>query len=202
MDLAEKYQLYIILDNHPGSMPPVDRNIQNVLLPLWRQISDRYKNRSEYVIYEIMNEPNGISNRDWGRVQGEVINAIRIIDPNKWIVVGGTNYNSIDDMVSLPRYTDNKLLYTFHFYDPMLFTHQGATWVTPSMESIKGIPFPYDRNRMPALPNELRGTWRETEFRNYPQEGTAAALIRQIDKAANFARQRNVPVFNGEIGAP
>ncbi|MCL2209512.1 MAG: glycoside hydrolase family 5 protein [Treponema sp.] len=205
VDLAEKFQLYIILDNHPGSVPLTGSNIRNVLLPIWRQVAEHYKNRSEYVIYEIMNEPNGISNNDWGRIQGDVINAIRRIDPNRWIVVGGSNYNSIDDMISLPRYTDKKLLYTFHFYDPSIFTHQETNFVAQYKHLtalIRGIPFPYDRNRMPEVPNELKGTYYEEAYKNYSREGTPEALIKQIDKAANFARQRNVPVFNGEIGVP
>jgi endoglucanase len=204
VDLAEKHQLYIILNNHKGNMPAVDRSIRNLLLPIWRQVAEHYKNRSEYVIYEIMNEPNGISNSDWGRIQGEVIQAIRRIDPDRWIVVGGTEFNQIHTMVTLPRYNDNKLLYTFHFYAPHIFTHQGATWTHPPLDSLAGamIPFPYDRNRMPTMPNELRRTYIEDAFRNYPREATAEALARQIDQAANFARQRNVPVFCGEFGAP
>jgi endoglucanase len=55
---------------------------------------------------------------------------------------------------------------------------------------------------MPDMPNELRRSNFEHAFRNYANDSTYAALNRQLDKAANFARQRNVPVFCGEFGAP
>jgi endoglucanase len=55
IDWAEKYQIYIILDNHPIN-PPTDSKITDLLIPVWRQITERYKNRSEYVIYEILND--------------------------------------------------------------------------------------------------------------------------------------------------
>jgi len=205
-DWAEKYQIYIILDNHTGDCPPTNTNIRNFLIPVWTQIAQHYKDRSQYVIYEIQNEPNHISSSNWGRIQGDVIDAIRKIDKQHWIVVTGADnddgYSSVSTLTALPRYTDNKLLYTFHFYLPMVFTHQGVSSIDPLYEHLAKIPFPYDRNRMPTTPNGLRGTWLEDHLRSkYPTEGTTAALIRKIDQAASFAKQRNVPVFCGEFGA-
>jgi len=205
VDWAEKYQIYIILDNAPADVTAkLDNSIRNFLVPVWTQMARHFKDRSQYVIYEILNEPNGLSPDNWGRIQGEVIDAIRSVDQQHWIVVTGTENvdgaSSVSTLSSLPRYTDNKLLYTFHFYLPYVFTHQGADWNDPSAESLAGVPFPYDRNRMPPTPNELRGTWLEDSLRNYPSEGTTAALTRKIDQAVAFMRQRNVPVFCGEFG--
>jgi endoglucanase len=197
VDWAEKYQIYIILVNMPEPPAPTNNNYRNFLIQVWTQMAEHYKNRSEYVIYEILNEPNGISTRDWGRMQGEAIDAIRRIDQNHWIVVSGTDYSSIETLSSLPRYSDNKLLYTFHFYEPYAFTFQGDPSGGSTIEKFAGLPFPYDRSRMPVMPAELRETGL---IRNYPNDATTAALTRKIDQAANFARQRNVPVFCGEFG--
>ena len=197
VDLAEKDKLYFILDCHFERQPEIDKSIKDFLLPVWSQIAEHFKNRSEYVIYEIFNEPQGISSNDWGEVQGEVINKIREIDQKHWIVVGGTDYNSIDALYSLPVYSDNKLLYTFHFYDPYIFTHQGVT----GLDNLAGVPFPHKMNRMPAIPDDLKGTWAEGYLRyNYIIKGTRLDLAKSLKKASDFGKQRNVPVFCGEFG--
>jgi len=125
VEWADKYQIYIILDYQPEGEPPVDNTVRNFLLPVWTQMAQHFKDRSEYVIYEIHNEPNHISASNWGRIQGDVIDAIRRIDQQHWIIVTGVDnedgYSSVSTLSSLPKYTDKKLLYTFHFYIPHLF---------------------------------------------------------------------------------
>ncbi|MDR0457042.1 MAG: glycoside hydrolase family 5 protein [Treponema sp.] len=199
---AEKYEIYIILDNH--SFDPsvnTDANIDRILLKVWVQIAERYKNRSKYVLYEILNEPHGISDQRWGEIQGEVIKAIRQTDPEHTIIVGGTDYNSIGKLAAIPEYADRNLIYTFHFYDPFMFTHQGATWGgPPSMGSLAGVPFPADSKRMPATPGDLRGTWVGRALNNYHNDAAPAKLYNALDKTVAFSRERNVPVFCGEFG--
>jgi len=201
VDWAEKYQLYIILDNHTGNMPPTDVNVRNFLIPAWTQMAQHYKDRSQYVVYEIQNEPNRITAANWGKIQGEVIDAIRKVDTQHWIIVTGVDYCSVSALASLPKYADNKLIYNFHFYAPHLFTHQGATWSDAGLEQVAGIPFPYDKNRMPAMPRQLKGTSVEKLYNNYPKDGTVAEVIKQIDIAADFSKKRNVPVLCTEFGA-
>ena len=202
VDWAEKHELYIIIDNH--SFDPVlhtPSDIDKILLPVWTQIARRYRNRSPYVIYEILNEPHGISDRRWGEVQGMAIYAIRGIDANRKIIVGGTDYNSIGKLSALPRYTDPHLIYTFHFYDPHIFTHQGAAWGEPSMAALAGVPFPYNSARMPEVPENLKGTWAQGALGNdYERASSSQTLYSTLDRVVAFSRERNVPVFCGEFG--
>jgi len=199
---AEKYGLYIIIDNH--SFHPVDRtadDIDKILLPVWAQIAQRYKDRSEYVVYEILNEPHGISDTRWGEIQGMAIDTIRRIDKKHAIVVGGTDYNSVGKLSALPKYSDSNLIYTFHYYDPFLFTHQGASWVgTPSFVLVSGVPFPYERRRMPRTPFSLMGTWIESSFIGYQTAASPKTMMEPLDKAVAFSKERNVPVYCGEYG--
>ncbi|MDR0320248.1 MAG: glycoside hydrolase family 5 protein [Treponema sp.] len=198
---AEKYEIYIIIDNH--SFDPVratSNDIDRVLIPVWEQIARRYRNRSDYVIYEILNEPHGIDDTLWGNIQGRTVEAIRRIDQKHFIIVGGTDYNSIRKLLALPVYADSKLIYTFHFYDPHVFTHQGATWGEPSMGNLSGVPFPYDPKRMPRVPANLIGTWLENAINGYRIAASPTALYNSLDRVVNFSRERNVPVFCGEFG--
>jgi len=201
VDWAEKHQLYIIIDNHSfDPVAPTDENIDGVLLKVWAQIAARYKNRGKYVVYEILNEPHGISDERWGEIQGAAIETIRKIDATHAIIVGGTDYNSINKLSSIPEYSDSNLIYTFHFYDPHLFTHQGASWGSPSLASLAGVPFPADGGRIPQTPNDLKGTWVEGALRNYKNDAAFSKLRGSLDKAVTFSKERNVPVFCGEFG--
>jgi endoglucanase len=201
VDWAEKYEIYIIIDNHSfDPVLPTGANIDRILIPVWEQTARLFKDRSEYVLYEILNEPHGIQDARWGEIQGMTIEAIRRIDQKHSIIVGGTDYNSIKKLASIPKYSDTNLIYTFHFYDPHVFTHQGATWGEPSMAPIKDVPFPYNKEKMPKVPANLIGTWLEGAMSHYSYDSTPSTLYASLNKAAAFSNERNAPVFCGEFG--
>ncbi|MFC6999494.1 cellulase family glycosylhydrolase [Rufibacter roseus] len=198
---AEDLDLHLILDNH--SFDPIVSTrpeVEQILEKVWAQMAQHYKDRSDRIYYEILNEPHGISDAQWNAIQGRIIEVIRKQDTKHYIIVGASNYNSYHNLAQLPVYHYPKLIYTFHFYDPFLFTHQGASWVEPSLVPLANMPFPYRVQDMPALPNSLRGTWMENAYNNYQQDGTVAKVKQLIDIAAHFKETRNVPVFCGEFG--
>ncbi|MCB0658688.1 MAG: cellulase family glycosylhydrolase [Saprospiraceae bacterium] len=198
---AADLKMYLILDNH--SFDPsvnTETSVGPVLQKVWAQMAEHYVSASDYILYEVLNEPHGISDEDWNAIQKQVIQTIRSKDTKHWIVVGGAGWNSYWNLDAIPDLGDDKLIYTFHFYDPFLFTHQGATWVDPSMAPLAGVPFPYDANKMPSLPASLQGSWVNNNYNSYPQDGTVAAVKELLDKAVAFHDQRQVPIFCGEFG--
>ncbi|PSR53548.1 hypothetical protein AHMF7605_08425 [Adhaeribacter arboris] len=198
---AEELNLHLILDNHtfdPIANTPPD--IEQILKKVWPQVAQHYRNRSNLLYYEVLNEPHGISATQWNAIQQKVINAIRAVDTQHTIIVGATNFNSYQSMAEMPVYPDTNLIYTFHFYDPFLFTHQGASWVEPSMEPLAQMPFPYQATNMPALPATLKNTWLESAYNQYSTDGTVAKVKEWIDVAANFKNTHGVKVFCGEFG--
>lgn len=198
---CEQLHIYLIIDNHSFD-PNINTTpeIETILTKVWSQTAMHYKDRSDYILYEILNEPHGISTATWGTIQARVINAIREKDTRHTIVVGGSGYNSYTELMNLPIYTDPDLLYTFHFYDPFMFTHQGASWAAPSMEPLSGVPFPYDAARMPSCPASLKGTWIESSLNNYQNDGTVSHVKQLIDNAIYFRNSRKVNIFCGEFG--
>ncbi|AKQ46720.1 hypothetical protein TH63_15580 [Rufibacter radiotolerans] len=198
---AEALDLHLILDNH--SFDPLDNtqpDIELILEKVWPQMARRYRDRSDKIYYEILNEPHGIADATWGAIQGRIIQAIRKEDTRHTLIVGPSNFNSYANLAQLPAYPDNKLIYTFHFYDPFLFTHQGASWVAPSMVPLANMPFPYRAPDMPGLPANFRGSWMESAYNNYAQDGTVAKVKQLLDIAAQFKQTRKVPLFCGEFG--
>jgi len=198
---AEELEIYLILDNH--SFDPsidTDPDIGDILIPIWRQLAAHYAEHSNYILYEILNEPHGISDALWNEIQQNVVDSIREVDEKHTIIVGPADWNTYNNLSAMPEYDDTNLIYTFHFYDPFVFTHQGATWTDPSMEGLAGVPFPYDPAEMPECPPELLGTWIEGALDNYENEGTADHVGDLIDIAVDFKNTRDVPLFCGEFG--
>ncbi len=201
VDLAEETGLRIILDNHTfDPIEPTPKDIESILLKVWPQMAAHFRGRSDLVLYEVLNEPHGIDPAKWGKIQGKVVEAIRKIDAVHAIVVGAANYNNIHDLARLPKYAEANLIYTFHFYDPMLFTHQGAAWTGPSLAELSGVPYPPEAGPIPQVPKSLKGTWWEERLSAYGKEGSPEQVKKTLDLATAFARERGVRIFCGELG--
>jgi endoglucanase len=194
---AEQLHLYLILDNHT-LFDKVSPDLGDNLIKVWVQMAQHYKGSSNFVIYEILNEPHGIAASVWGTIQGQVIDAIRTADKKHTIIVGGVDWNRYTELQNIPVYSDPNLIYTFHFYDPFMFTHQGASWT--SMTPLSGVPFPYNASKMPPCPDALKGTGVERSLNNYPNDGTVEHVKSLIDIAVSFKNTRNVRIFCGELG--
>ena len=200
-DWAEKHKIYLILDNHSfHSINATDPKIDKILIPVWKQLVKYFRKRSEYIIYEILNEPHGIDDNLWNKIQEKTIKAIRKIDKNHLIIAGGTNYNSIEKMTKLPVYKEKNIIYTFHFYDPHIFTHQGAMWNRPSLAPLAELPFPLGDNSLPEVHETFKGTWVEEALKYYSEDSKLEKLCETLDKAQNFGREKGVPVYCGEFG--
>ncbi len=196
---VEELGLYVIFDFHNSTTvdSQTTAGVEDILIPVWTQLAERYKDASELVIFELMNEPHGIDIPVWNGIIARVFDKVRSIDSKHYIVVGGADWNSFNGMKQLPEFKDDKVIYTFHFYDPHTFTHQGAGWC--HMERVVGIPFPYDADKMPALPENP--TEREIKcFENYPEQGTIEAVEKFFEQYAEFSIERNAPVYCGEFG--
>lgn len=202
IEWAKELDLSVIFDFHNntvvGSFTPED--IDETLIPIWTQLAGRYKNVYNKLFFEIYNEPHEIDLTIWGNALLKTIKTIREIDKEHYLIVGGGDWNSFESLTKLPDLQDDKILYTFHFYEPHLFTHQGADW--SGMKRITGIPFPYNKDKMPACPENP--TEREAEFftkeYNYELRGTEKAVADYFDKFVDFSIERNAPIYCGEFG--
>lgn len=199
IEWTKELELYIILDFHNATDADshTGEDVEKILNPVWTQIAERYKHATDYIIYELMNEPHGIEVPVWNAIIERVFKLVRSIDKNHYIVAGGADWNSFAAMKTLPDFQDDKVIYTFHFYDPHTFTHQGANWC--HMERVVNIPFPYDAARMPALPADATEHEKEC-FATYPEKGTIAAVEAYFDQYVTFSRERNAPIYCGEFG--
>jgi endoglucanase len=98
-------------------------------LALWRQISARFRDYPEALVFEILNEPNtNLTAQLWNVFLRDALAVIRQGNPDRWVVVGTAEWGGIGAMDRLELPDDDRLIFTFHYYEPFEFTHQGAEW--------------------------------------------------------------------------
>ena len=154
------------------------RKYSKKLFAIWEQVAPRFKDYSNKLIFEIMNEPTWKTTpEEWNEVQEEALAIIRKTNPTRKVMVCGIDYTGLVALDNLKIPNDNNLIATFHFYDPFEFTHQGAPW-SATMKDSRGTHW--------------YGTDDDKEF----------IMARFIAHAKNFQRRNNNIEMNlGEFGA-
>jgi len=196
--------LTTIIDLHhvefDGSIRGADTTAR--LVWLWQQIAERYKHTDpERVLFELRNEPHGMSAAAWRAQATLLIETVRRIAPNHTLIVGFHNWNGLDQMIQSDPFPDPNIIYTFHFYDPFIFTHQSATWAGSGLSDLRNVPFPANPAVPIAVPASARGTWVEGAITNYAREGTYERLYSRLAAAKDWSVVRKVPIFLGEFGS-
>lgn len=203
IDMAEAHGMYVILDQHSyyGSRTFPEGYGEALITAGFRQLASRYKDRSDKVVFELFNEPGGTYlKNNFYEIQQRLISEIRSFDKSHIIIVTslGCHYYELED---IPDYDDPRLIHTFHFYTPFMFTHQGANWDNNPLQGMSGVPFPYDSSRMPAMPSSFNGNQEYLDYyNNYPAQGTEKYLGELLLKIYSWAAQKGKLLFCGEFG--
>lgn len=113
--LAEKYDMYVIIDWHILSDGNPNKNVSSAKA-FFNTMSKKYAD-SDNVIYEICNEPNGgTSWTDIKKYAGKVIPVIRENDPDSVIIVGTPTWSQDVDKAAASSLKYKNVMYAFHFY--------------------------------------------------------------------------------------
>lgn len=95
----------------------------------WRGLARHYAALDpDRAFFEVLNEPELRDAYRWYGIEARLVGAIREAAPEHTVIVTGAHWSDDDDLVFLEPLRDANVIYAFHFYQPFLFTHQGATW--------------------------------------------------------------------------
>ncbi len=167
---------------------------------IWSEIAKRYKyTNPEKVFFELRNEPHDIAAEVWRRQANEIIKAVRSIAPKHTLIVGFHDWNSRKALIESQPFEDKNIIYTFHYYDPFIFTHQGATWAGEGLPELRGVTFPYSKEVQ--IPKTARGKWVEQQIKTYKEDSNPEKIFADLKAAKDWSVKNNVPIFLGEFGS-
>ncbi len=212
LEWCEKYGLNMILDLHRARGYSFDESetsggffkdtkLQDDFVDLWKVFARRYGKYANRLSFELLNE---VVDRDvaqiWNGIAERTIEAIRAFAPTIDILVGGVENNSISSLKLLAPPHDEHIVYNFHFYEPLIFTHQSAYW-------IKGMPTDFSivypnrvseivSNSKRYVPGLNTDQYESTENDQLDRNFFETAF----SEAVRIAEKRNVPLYCGEYG--
>ena len=141
IDWCREYKLNMILDLHKTFGYSFDDGeqesgffdneaYQDRFYRLWKCFTDRFAGNSDMLAFELLNEVTAKEyNETWTKIALKTISDIRKKSKDIKILIGGYYNNSVVSVPDLPEIDDENVIYNFHCYDPLNFTHQGAPWL-------------------------------------------------------------------------
>lgn len=175
--------------------------LQDRFVSLWEEMAKRYGKYDDRLSFELLNEIVDPDYADiWNSIANRAIKVIRQHAPTIKILVGGVRNNSVSSVKLLDLPYDENIVYTFHFYEPLIFTHQSAYWIKTM-----------DTDFHTVYPNEYARYISESEKHLYNDNGDIFNNItsEKIDKdffrkafleAIQIAKERDVALYCGEYG--
>lgn len=173
----------------------------------WRILAARLRRRPvERVFAELLNEPP-TTDDVWRRQAESLVARLRDALPDTTMIVGPAPYQRVEALASWIPLPDANVVYAFHYYDPMAFTHQGENWdPTSPFAQISGVPFPIRPHdpRIVELRDSLPGALSAaavTELeRTLSRPWTERTIGRAFAPLAAWSRLHSVPVVLNEFG--
>jgi endoglucanase len=117
------------------------------------------------VALELMNEPqygwDTATAQRWQRMLEILHREARAEAPDLLLVLSGARGGNSDGLMALDPtpFAGSRVLYTFHYYEPYLFTHEGVRSTVPSAwpwRFISGLPYPPESGRQEEAWRKIR----------------------------------------------
>jgi endoglucanase len=199
--------LAVSIDLHPDSdfksKLTTDDDFVEQFCEFWRALARHYSTLDpDFVFFEIINEPEIRDRYRWLGIQAKVAAAIREGAPQHTIIATGAKYSADDELLFLEPLPDRNVIYNFHFYDPHVFTHQGATWGVNFWHNEKaGLAYPSNPESAEKVAAQVPEEINRLYILQYGMgHWDSARIDMEIGKVTEWAKRRNVPVVCNEFG--
>lgn len=211
---CKKYGLHMLIDLHECfgySFDPLkkdmdrekffyDEALQARFLKLWETIATHFRDEADSVAFEALNEVVLLEVADaWNKVIRKWVKTVRKVAPDNYLVYGGVRYNNVMSVPLLEKQDDPKIVYNFHCYEPLIFTHQGAYWVDDMPADLRvNYPEPLEvyREKSKGISNALAGAIFSEEASSVGPEFFENIFLPAVKKA----EEDDVPLYCGEYG--
>jgi endoglucanase len=228
--LILSWDLSVLVDFHPSDIHPdylsekiatgPETQLFRGYLRLLARTSALLKGLpSSRVALEIMNEPPPRA-QEWRPMLDAAYSAIRKEAPKLLLVIDGGEEGNLEGTTTLNGFEDDpNILFSFHYYRPWQFTHQGlvgmaAQYLTdvpypalarPIQKSIDATNATITAAKLPAIQMLQAQTTARHDLESYRASAfDRATIANDFNKMARWARDHSVPaqrIILGEFGA-
>ena len=213
---CKKNNLNVILDLHKTAGYSFDAgekesgffdnpDLQERFYRLWENFARRFASifdgTENEICFELLNEVTDQSySKKWNAIANTCIERIRAIAPTTKILVGSYWNNAVSAVKDLdPPYDDN-IVYNFHCYEPLLFTHQGAPWI-PGMDHNLRVKFATSFAEYSKTTKEMIGNFGAPFDSFKPEDTPSPAYFEKLfEEALAIAEERGAYLYCGEYG--
>jgi endoglucanase len=204
---TREHGLGAILDMHflpgasfdPGSQEAAvftDEKLRREVAEFWRLVAQRFAKAGPELRFEILNEPVALENAQVNAFNRQMLAAIRESNPTRIVYLTSNRWSAFRTVEDVVLPDDPHLALTLHFYEPMIFTHQRASWVQFPAD-MPAVRFP---GRVPDLtkiipPDHFAASSSQTEL-------TVADIDAAFAKVAAWTAEnaKGREVYIGEFG--
>ena len=172
------------------------------LAAFWQAFAKSMKSISpKRLVFELLNEPTTTA-ADSNRVlMQRLVDAVRVVAPRHTLVVEGHGYSGIEELTAFEPLPNDNLIYSFHFYDPGVFTHQGATWSWEMFPKLQGMPYPSSPEAVVPLVAAAVEEAKPVIVQYGEELWDRARIEARIERARVWQQAKGVAIWCGEFGA-
>ncbi len=172
--------------------------LQQRFVNLWKNFANRY-GKETHMAFELLNEVVEEDNvAAWNQLIEKAVSAIREITKDTYIIYGGIRWNSASTLQYLEKPKFDNIIFTFHFYEPLLFTHQKAHWVA-AMDPNQSISYPVTMEYYKAESEKLGAQGLSVTDAKAKTMGPEF-ITERIEEAIEAAKNAGVGLYCGEFG--
>lgn len=211
IDLILSHDLAVIVDIHPDwafkrklYSEPI---FTEAFATFWRALAHHFSHSNpKYVFLEVMNEPATRDPQEWYEIQSKLLIEMRKGAPEHTLIASANmrvedEWSDIEGLMELTPVEDTNVVYNFHFYKPMIFTHQGATWGEDAWQYLHNVPYPSDEVAIASLLPKIEDETAQQWLKSYgKQQWNAEKIESLLNQAAEWGRFHQVPVTCNEFG--
>lgn len=206
-DLARlrDHGLFVVLSMQPASAfkqrLATDAKTLEQTATLWRALAKALKGfTADQLAYELLNEPEIESAERTREILTAFATAVRSAAPDHLLIAQGPRFSDIADLMRLAPLADRNVVYSFHFYEPKNFTHQGVPYGWPMWALLRDLPYPSSPEAVePALAFMPFEAVEHARFYG-EQRWDRSKLAEAIAPIAGWARQHGVKLWCSEFG--
>ncbi|HWA85926.1 MAG TPA: cellulase family glycosylhydrolase [Opitutus sp.] len=118
-----------------------DKTLQDRVAALWADLAQAFKDEGPWLRFEILNEPVADRNAELNPFMHHMLAAIRKTNPTRVVYVTSNKWSQFATVPDVVLPDDPNIALTIHNYEPLIFTHQRASWANFD-NTLPAVTFP------------------------------------------------------------